>query len=130
MHYTHNLIPSALPAWLDFDGRTWDTHYLSDDQLADQDWLPLIYDPEGAPLGYADPVAETRDGRQVAVAYALGTEDERETATRNATNSATWAAQSAARKDREAAAALALPDSDDPVILRRKLNAALHLIQR
>ena len=45
-------------------------------------------------------------------------------------NSATWAAQAAARKDREAKAALALPDSDDPVILRRKLNAALHLIQR
>ena len=47
-----------------------------------------------------------------------------------ATNAATWAAQSQARKDREAKAALALPDSDDPVILRRKLNAALHLIQR
>jgi hypothetical protein len=47
-----------------------------------------------------------------------------------AANAATWAAQAAARKDREAKAALALPDSDDPVILRRKLNAALHLIQR
>ena len=47
-----------------------------------------------------------------------------------ATNSATWAAQAAARKDREAKAALALPDSEDPIILRRKLNAALHLIQR
>jgi hypothetical protein len=130
MNYTRNLIPAPLPAWLDFDGRSWDTHYLSDGQLAAQGWLPLIYDPEGAPLGYADPVAETRDGRQVTVAYALGTEEERETATRNATNSATWAAQAKARKDREAKAALALPDSDDPVILRRKLNAALHLIQR
>ena len=130
MHYTLDLIPSPLPAWLDFDGRSWDTHYLSDEQLAAQGWLPLIYDPENAPLGYADPVAETRDGRHVAVAYALGTEEERATATRNATNSATWAAQAKARKDREAKAALALPDSDDPVILRRKLNAALHLIQR
>ena len=45
-------------------------------------------------------------------------------------NAATWATQAKARKDREAKAALALPDSDDPVILRRKLNAALHLIQR
>ena len=45
-------------------------------------------------------------------------------------NSTTWAAQAAARKDREAKIALALPDSDDPAILRRKLNAALHLIQR
>jgi hypothetical protein len=45
-------------------------------------------------------------------------------------NSTTWAAQAAARKDREAKAALALPDSDDPIILRRKLNAALYLIQR
>jgi hypothetical protein len=43
-------------------------------------------------------------------------------------NSTTWAAQAAARKDREAKVALALPDSDDPTILRRKLNAALHLI--
>jgi hypothetical protein len=45
-------------------------------------------------------------------------------------NSGLWAAQAKARKDREAKAALALPDSDDPVILRRKLNAALHIIQR
>ena len=130
MNYAHDLTPAPLPVWLDFDGRTWDTHYLSDEQLAAQGWLPLIYDPESSPLGYADPVAETRDGRQVAVAYALGTEEERATATRNATNAATWSAQSAARKDREAKAALALPDSDDPKILRRKLNAALHLIQR
>jgi hypothetical protein len=81
MSYTYNLIPAPLPAWLDFDGRTWDTHYLSDEQLAAQGWLPLIYDPEGAPLGHADPVAETRDGRQVAVAYACGTEQERTAAT-------------------------------------------------
>jgi hypothetical protein len=45
-------------------------------------------------------------------------------------NRALWSAQAAARKDREAKAALALPDSDDPAILRRKLNAALYLIQR
>jgi hypothetical protein len=44
-------------------------------------------------------------------------------------NRSAWAVQAAARKDREAKAALALPDSDDPKILRRKLNAALHLIQ-
>jgi hypothetical protein len=79
MNYAHNLISASLPAWLDFDGLTWDTHYLSDEQLATQGWLPLIYDPEGALLGYAAPVAETRDGRQVAVAYALGTPEERET---------------------------------------------------
>jgi hypothetical protein len=45
-------------------------------------------------------------------------------------NASKWYAQSVARKDREAKAALALPDSDDPIFLRRKLNAALHLIQR
>lgn len=39
-----------------------------------------------------------------------------------------WAAQAAARKEREARAALAEPDSDDPAVLRRKLNAALQLL--
>ncbi len=77
MSYAYDLVPAPLPAWLDFEGRTWDARYLSDEQLAAQGWLPLIYDPENAPLGYADPVAETRDGRQVAVAYALGTEQKR-----------------------------------------------------
>ena len=43
-------------------------------------WTPLVYDPESAPLGYADPVPETRNGQQVAVAYALGTADERHSA--------------------------------------------------
>lgn len=47
-----------------------------------------------------------------------------------AANRARWAEQAQSRKDREAAAALALPDSDDPEILRRKLNAALTLIAR
>jgi hypothetical protein len=77
MNYTYNLVPTPLPAWLEFDGQLWDTQYLTQDQLAAQGWLPLIYDPEGAPLGYADPVEENRDGYQVAVAYALGTEQER-----------------------------------------------------
>jgi hypothetical protein len=47
-----------------------------------------------------------------------------------AANRARWADLAQARKDREAATALALPDSDDPEILRRKLNAALTLIAR
>lgn len=76
MNYTHNLIPATLPAWLDFDGNTWDTQYLTQDQLAEQGWLPLIYDPEGALLGYAAPVGETRDEHQVAVAYALATPEQ------------------------------------------------------
>jgi len=43
-----------------------------------------------------------------------------------------WADHAAARKDREVKAALALPDPTDSTLdtLRRKLNAALHLIQR
>jgi hypothetical protein len=84
--YTHNLIPSNLPSWLIVAGVLCDTRSLSQRDLADQGWLPLIYDPDGAPLGYADPVEETRDGRQVAVAYALGTEQERTDATLAALN--------------------------------------------
>jgi len=102
MTYTYNLIPANLPAWLDFDGLSWDTHYLSDEQLAAQGWLPLIYDPEGAPLGYADPVAETRDGRQVAVAYALGTEQERTAATLATLKAQAHAARRTERERREA----------------------------
>lgn len=45
-----------------------------------------------------------------------------------ATNRQTWAAQAQARKDRDARKALALPDSDDPKILKQKLNAALALL--
>jgi len=39
-----------------------------------------------------------------------------------------WADQAQARKEREARKALALPDSDDPTILKQKLNAALALL--
>ena len=88
----------------------------------------------------ADPATdyriELRDGQYVIAYWDTATLGEQPTAEYlaqqdlPATNAATWAAQSAARKDREAKVALALPDSDDPVILRRKLNAALHIIQR
>lgn len=43
-------------------------------------------------------------------------------------NQQTWAAQARSRKDREARKALALPDSDDPKILKQKLDAALALL--
>jgi hypothetical protein len=78
MKYAYQLQPADLPAWLDFDGMTWATAYLTPEQLASQGWLPLVYDPEGALLGYAtDPcVEETRNGQQVAVAYALATSEE------------------------------------------------------
>lgn len=49
---------------------------------------------------------------------------------RLAYNRTLWTEQAQARKDRAANAALAEPDSDDPQVLRRKLNAALHLISR
>jgi hypothetical protein len=39
-----------------------------------------------------------------------------------------WAAQAQSRKERDARNALALPDSDDPKILKQKLNAALALL--
>lgn len=75
--YAHNLIP-ATPSQFVVHGETLaDWQSLSDVQRAEIGWLPLIYDPEGALLGYADPVEETRDGQQVAVAYALGTEQAR-----------------------------------------------------
>ena len=38
---------------------------------------PLVIDTPDASLGYADPVLETRDGRQVVVQYAIGTAEER-----------------------------------------------------
>lgn len=43
-------------------------------------------------------------------------------------NKAVWAQQAQARKDREAQSALAEPDSENPAVLKRKLNAALHLL--
>jgi hypothetical protein len=39
-----------------------------------------------------------------------------------------WADQAQARKERDARKVLALPDSDDPAILKQKLNAALALL--
>lgn len=51
--------------------------------LRDEGYVELIRDPAaGATLGYADPVLEIRNGRQVAVAYALGTLEERREADR------------------------------------------------
>jgi hypothetical protein len=47
---------------------------------------------------------------------------------RLAYNRAMWAQQAQSRKDREAQSALAEPDSDSPAVLRRKLSAALHLL--
>lgn len=47
--------------------------------LHDDGFVELIHEPqEGATLGYADPVLEERGGRTVAVAYALGTPEERQ----------------------------------------------------
>lgn len=47
--------------------------------LHDEGFVELIHDPkEGAWLGYADPILEERGGRTVAVAYALGTTEERQ----------------------------------------------------
>jgi hypothetical protein len=54
-----------------------DTRSLSVPDLAALGWLPIIRDADDAPLGYAQPVLETRDGQQAAVQYALGTPEER-----------------------------------------------------
>lgn len=99
MTYAFGLTQTSLPSWIDFDGRTWATQYLTQDQLAAQGWLPLIQDPEGAFLGYADPVQETRDGQQVAVAYALAT-PEQETAHRLAAAQTDAYADLAAERNR------------------------------
>lgn len=128
--YAYNLDLATPPQFVVHGATLADWKSLSDEQRAEIGWLPLIYDPDGALLGYADPVKETRDGQQVAVAYALATPEQEAAHLLAVTNKAAWAAQAVARKDREAKSALALPDSDDPTILRRKLNAALHLIQR
>lgn len=72
MLYAYHLMPMALPAWLEFDNQTWDTDYLTPEQLASQGWLPLLYDPPGALLGYADPVQVG----QAAIAYALATPEQ------------------------------------------------------
>jgi len=52
--------------------------------LAAEGQVELLHEPPpgGATLGYAEPVVETRDGRLVAVAYALGTPAERAAAAR------------------------------------------------
>ena len=47
---------------------------------------------------------------------------------RLAFNRAQWSEQAQARKERDARKVLALPDSDDPAILKQKLNAALALL--
>lgn len=47
---------------------------------------------------------------------------------RLAFNQTQWAEQAQARKDREARKVLALPDSEDPAMLKQKLNAALALL--
>jgi hypothetical protein len=75
MNYALNLIPTSLPTWIELDGTLYQPQALTDAQLASIGWLPLIYDPEGAILGYQDNpcVAEVRDSKQVAVAYALAT---------------------------------------------------------
>lgn len=81
MMHTLNLIPTPLPQWLDYDGQTCATEFMPPEALAALGWLPLIRDTEDAPLGYADPVQEVRDGQAVAVQYALGTLEEREAET-------------------------------------------------
>lgn len=78
--YTYNLIPTTPPTWVNIEGVLHEFASLDDRTLAAVGWLPLIYDPPDAPLGYADPVQETREGQEVAVAYALGTPEEREKA--------------------------------------------------
>jgi hypothetical protein len=75
--YTHDLVPASPPSALRVGDYDVDFASLTDAQLAAVGWLSLIRDTDDAPLGYADPVLETRDGQQVAVQYALGTPEER-----------------------------------------------------
>jgi hypothetical protein len=97
MMYAFNLVPASLPSWLELDGVLYEPPALTPEQLAAQGWLPLIYEPEDAPLGYADPVAETREGQQVAVAYALGTPEERAAVSLASAKTAAHEARSAER---------------------------------
>jgi hypothetical protein len=75
MNYAHNLIPAEPPVWLEYQGAWHESRYLTAEQLASIDWLPLARDTEDAPLGYADPVL-SEDGKS-AVQHALGTPEER-----------------------------------------------------
>jgi hypothetical protein len=79
--YAFQLVPATPPVWINIGDISYEFNSVDVATLAEQGWLPLIYDPENSSLGYADPVAETRDDHQVAVAYALGTEQERTAAT-------------------------------------------------
>jgi hypothetical protein len=87
MNYAYHLVPTPLPAWIEYDGMQWDTQYQTQAQLAAQGWLQLYYEPPGELLGYADPVEEAREGQPVAVAYAMGTEAQRDKAKADATRS-------------------------------------------
>jgi hypothetical protein len=77
MSYVYNLAPADTPEWVHSGPNIVPFTSLSVAQLASIGWLPLIYDPPDSSLGYANPVAETRAGQRVAVAYALGTAEER-----------------------------------------------------
>jgi hypothetical protein len=97
------------------------------DSLADFGIYALMHDPEGAPLGYADPVAETREGRQIAVAYALGTQIERDAAVRTAQ----WAASAKARARTQAQRTLdtPMPSNPTPTEIQARIDA-LNTLQR
>jgi hypothetical protein len=101
MNYTKNLVQQSLPSWIDFNGRSWDTNFLTSEQLESQGWLPLIYDTLDAPLGYADPVLETRDGKSVSVSYAIGTPEERRIVILDQAKDAAHVARTAERLKRQ-----------------------------
>jgi hypothetical protein len=93
--------------------------------IAEYGLIPLIRDSDAAPLGYADPVLETRDGQQVAVQYALGTPAERAMATARIK----WAAQANTNKRKAALAEIAAPiDPTDPAALHARLAAITQLL--
>lgn len=96
--FAYNLVPQLTPMMLRIGEFDYAFESLSPEQLASIGWLPLIHDTDDAPLGYADPVQETRDGHLVAVQYALGTPEERAIAMA----ATRWAAQAAIRKQQAA----------------------------
>ena len=103
--WAHDLVPANHPSFAAIGISLFDWDSLTDEQRELLGWLPLMSDPEDpalAPLGYLPAVEETRDGRRVAVQYALGTLEERKISSLRLAVASARAELTAARQTAEA----------------------------
>lgn len=103
--WAYNLVPATPPSLLLIGGVRYPFNAISDTRRESLGWLPLLSDIPDSLTGYAAPVVETVDGRQVAMQHALGTASERAVAIARKK----WKAQAAVRNHAEA-----LRIADDP----------------